>query len=231
MAEPFIGQLLTLPFSWAPQDWASCNGQTLPASQNQALLALIGTTYGGDGRNTVGLPDMRGRTVVGSGTDTFGQTWQFGKAGGTPQQALTAANLPPHSHAATFTPTSSSTTVSATVTGTLNTAVTLSAAYNAVSAAGGSPTPTAGSSLGIASPGTVRIYTSNTGTAVPIGTVTANGNITGTLNVPAAGSYPNSWTGTVAVGNTGNGAPFSIMPPYVTLNVCIATVGMFPTRD
>ena len=231
MAEPFIGQLLTLPFSWAPQDWALCNGQTVPLSQNQALVALIGTTYGGDGSSTIGLPDLRGRTVVGSGTDTFGNNWPLAQKGGTPSQALTVANLPQHSHTATFTPASSGTTVNATVTGTLNTSVSLSAAYNAVSAGGSSPTPTAGSSLGIASPGTVKIYTANTGTAVPIGTVTATGNISGALSVPATGSYPNSWSGTVAVGNTGSGTPFSIMQPYVTLNVCIATVGIYPTRD
>jgi microcystin-dependent protein len=231
VSDPFIGQLLTLPFSWAPYGWAQCNGQTISAQQNQAMLALLGNTYGGDGNTTVGLPDLRGRTVVGSGTDTSGHSWPFAQAGGTPQQALTVANMPQHTHAATFTPTSSSTSVSATVTGTLNAAVSLSATYNAVSASGSTATPASGNSLGIASPSSVKIYTSNTGTAVPIGTVTANGNVTGTLSVPASGSYPSTWGGAVSVGNTGSGAPFSIMPPYVTLNVCIATSGIFPTRD
>jgi hypothetical protein len=139
--------------------------------------------------------------------------------------------MPQHTHTATFTPAGSSATVSATVAGSLNTTVSMSATYNAVSAAGTTPTPSAGASLGIASPSLVKIYTSNAGSAVPIGTVTADGNITGTLSVPATGSYPTSWSGAVNVGTAGSGAPFSIMPPYVSLNVVIATNGVYPTRD
>jgi microcystin-dependent protein len=230
VADPFIGQLVTLPYTFAPVDWALCNGQTLPVSQNQALFSLIYKTYGGDGVSDIGLPDLRGRTVIGSGP-AFNTNYAVGATGGTPLQALTQANLPQHSHAAVVTPTSGAASVSATVTGTLNTPVTLSAGYNAVNAGGGSATPSTGTSLGIASPSTVKIYTSSAGTAVPIGTVTANGNVTGSLSVTASGSYPATWNGTVTVGNTGNGAPFSVMPPFVTLNVCIATQGIYPTRD
>jgi microcystin-dependent protein len=229
VADPFIGQLLTMPTTYAPVDWASCNGQTLPLAQNQALASLIGDIYGGDGSTTIGLPDLRGRTVIGSGP-AFGQNFVVGATGGTPQQALTVANMPQHSHTAAVVPTGGSASVSATVTGTLNTPVALSAAYNAVSAGGGVATPSAGSSLGIASPSTVKIYTSSAGAAVSIGTVTANGNVTGALSVAATGSYPTSWSGTVAVGNAGSGAAFNIMPPYVTLTVCIATTGVYPVR-
>lgn len=233
MAEPFIGQLLTLPFSWPPEGWASCNGQKLPIDQNQALFSLFGTVYGGDGQSTVGVPNLCGRTVVGSGTDTTGHNWVFGTSGGTPQQALTTANVPQHTHTATFTPAAASqdVNVSATVTGTLNTAVTLSATYNAVNAPATANVPAANLSLGVTSPSSFKIYTSNAGTAVPIGTVTANGNVTGALSVATTGSYPSSSGGAVAVGITGNGVPFSIMPPYVSLNVVVATSGIYPQRQ
>lgn len=231
MADPFIGQLVTLPFSFAPVDWASCNGQTLPLGQNQALYGLLGQQYGGNGTTTVGLPNLCGRMVVGSGVDASGNNWVWGTSGGTPQQALTLANMPPHTHSATFTPTgAANATVNATVTGTVNTAVTLSASYNAVSANANATAPAANLSLGIGQPGSVKIYTSNAGTAVPIGTITANANVKGALSVAATGSYPVSTGGMVNVQQTGAGDPFSIVPPYVAMTVAIATVGIWPSR-
>lgn len=232
MAEPFIGQLLTLPFDWAPQGWSSCNGQVISLSQSEALFSLLGILYGGNGQSTFGLPDLRGRTVVGAGT-AFGTTWATGATGGTPLAALTSANLPSHTHTAQFTPAGSSPTkvsVTATVTGSLNTAVALSADYNAVNANANATSPGAGVALGIAQPGSVKLYTSSAGTAVPIGTVTAQGNVTGSLSVAASGSYPTSGGGSVAVGNTGAGAPFGIMPPFVGMNVVIAMNGEYPQR-
>ena len=66
--EGFLGEIKLVGFNFAPRGWADCNGQLLPISQNQALFALLGTTYGGDGRTTFALPDMRGRVPVGTGT-------------------------------------------------------------------------------------------------------------------------------------------------------------------
>lgn len=66
-AEPYIGQVMTTAASYCPRGWAEMQGQLLPISSNQALFALIGTTYGGDGRSTFALPDTRGRAVVGNG--------------------------------------------------------------------------------------------------------------------------------------------------------------------
>ena len=65
--EPFIGQIQNFGFNFAPRGWASCDGQLLPINQNQALFSLLGTTYGGDGRTTFALPDLRGRTPMGVG--------------------------------------------------------------------------------------------------------------------------------------------------------------------
>ena len=96
--EPFIGQLQTVGFNFAPRGWALCNGQLLPISQNQALFSLIGTTYGGDGRTNFALPDLRGRVAehVGTGPGLSPRTW--GQRGGSPTATLTVNNLPSHTH-------------------------------------------------------------------------------------------------------------------------------------
>lgn len=65
--EPFLGQIAFVPYNFVPKNWAACNGQLLPISQNQALFALLGTTYGGNGTTTFALPDMRGRVLVHEG--------------------------------------------------------------------------------------------------------------------------------------------------------------------
>lgn len=64
MAEPFLGQIQMFGFNFAPRGWANCDGQLLPIDQNQALYSLYGTTYGGDGRTTFALPDLRGRVPI-----------------------------------------------------------------------------------------------------------------------------------------------------------------------
>ena len=64
MAEPFLGEIRIMSFAFAPKGWALCNGQLLPINQNQALFALLGTTFGGDGRVTFALPDLRSRTPI-----------------------------------------------------------------------------------------------------------------------------------------------------------------------
>ena len=81
MTEPYIGELRCFGFNFAPSGWAQCNGQQLPIQQNTALFSLLGTTYGGDGRTTFGLPDLRGRTALGSGQAlgavlSHGVTWR-----------------------------------------------------------------------------------------------------------------------------------------------------------
>ena len=95
MADPFIGEIRTFAFDFAPKGWAKCEGQMLPINQNQALFALLGTTYGGDGRVTFALPDLRGRVAIApSDTHPHGQT------GGEEAHTLTVAELPTHAHRA-----------------------------------------------------------------------------------------------------------------------------------
>jgi microcystin-dependent protein len=64
--EPFIGQITLFPFNFAPRGWTPCEGQVLPINQNQALFSLLGTNFGGDGRTTFSLPDLRGKEPVAS---------------------------------------------------------------------------------------------------------------------------------------------------------------------
>lgn len=93
MADPFLGEIKMVSFSFAPRFWAQCNGQLLPINQNQALFSLLGTTYGGDGRVNFALPDLRGRTAV-----HFGSTVTLGERSGSEAHTLTLAELPAHDH-------------------------------------------------------------------------------------------------------------------------------------
>jgi microcystin-dependent protein len=100
MADFFVGEIRTFAFGFAPSGWAPCEGQLLSISQNTSLFALIGTTYGGDGKSTFALPDLRGRVVVGTGTAPSGSGFDLGGAGGEESHRLTEAELPVHRHRA-----------------------------------------------------------------------------------------------------------------------------------
>src|SRR5215212_788371 len=99
MGEPFIGEIRMFGASFAPAGWAMCQGQLMPISQNDALFTLIGTTYGGDGQSTFGLPDLQGRVPVHAGTGSSGTTWQLGEKTGTESVTLTTQQIPQHNHA------------------------------------------------------------------------------------------------------------------------------------
>ncbi|WP_229376727.1 phage tail protein [Fibrella aquatilis] len=96
---PLMGEMMWFSFNYAPKGWAQCNGQLLPINQNQALFALLGTTYGGNGTTNFALPDLRGRAAMGVGN---GHTQ--GERAGSATQALSAQQIPPHTHQLTFKP-------------------------------------------------------------------------------------------------------------------------------
>ena len=96
--EPFIGQIQPFGFNFAPKGWALCDGQLQSIAQNSALFSLLGTTYGGDGRTTFALPDLRGRTMLHQGHGPGLTTRVIGEKSGTETTTLIASNLPSHNH-------------------------------------------------------------------------------------------------------------------------------------
>ena len=96
--EAFLGEIRMFAGNFAPKGWAFCQGQILPIAQNQALFALLGTTYGGDGRTTFALPDLRGRAPVGFGQGLGLSNKDLGQQFGSETVTLTTAQMPAHSH-------------------------------------------------------------------------------------------------------------------------------------
>jgi microcystin-dependent protein len=93
MAEPFLGEIKMLSFSFAPKGWAMCNGQLLPINQNQALFSILGTTYGGNGIQTFALPNLQGRVPM-----HVGNGFVLGQSGGELSHTLVLAEIPAHTH-------------------------------------------------------------------------------------------------------------------------------------
>lgn len=99
MSQPFIGEIRLVGFNFAPSGWALCNGQLLDISQNNALFALIGTTYGGDGVQTFQLPNLQSRIPLHQGTSQGGNNYLIGQLAGEEQHTLIVNEMPQHSHA------------------------------------------------------------------------------------------------------------------------------------
>jgi microcystin-dependent protein len=96
--DPFIGQIQPFGFNFPPRGWAKCDGQLLAISSYTALFSLLGTTFGGDGRTTFGLPDLRGRSMVHIGAGPGLDTISWGEKGGKINESLTVQNMPSHDH-------------------------------------------------------------------------------------------------------------------------------------
>ena len=166
MATPFIGQISIFGFTFAPKNFAYCNGQLLSINQNQALFSLLGTTYGGNGTTTFGLPNLQGRTPMHVGTG-----FVLGQVGGEEAHTLTVSEIPVHTHG----------TVTSTAAGTA-----------------GDP------SAAFLADGSKAAYAPGT---------------------------PNQTMAAGAIGNTGGSQSHNNMAPYLTINFCIALVGIFPSRN
>lgn len=98
MSNPYLGEIRLVGFNFAPRGWAYCYGQLMPIDQNDALYALLGTTYGGDGQTTFGLPDFQGRLPVHQGQGPGLSNYVLGQLGGTENVTLTTQQLPSHTH-------------------------------------------------------------------------------------------------------------------------------------
>jgi microcystin-dependent protein len=105
MSDPYIGEIRMFGGSFAPVGWVFCDGQLMPISENDALFTLIGTTYGGDGQETFGIPNLQSRVPLHSGT-LSGTTYQLGETGGVESVTLTTNQIPTHNHAMVTTATS-----------------------------------------------------------------------------------------------------------------------------
>lgn len=103
MSEPFIAEIKIFAGNFAPRSYAFCDGQLLPIAQNTALFSLVGTTYGGDGRTTLGLPNLQGRAPMHPGNGPGLTSRRLGENGGTETVTLTQAQMPNHNHALTGT--------------------------------------------------------------------------------------------------------------------------------
>jgi microcystin-dependent protein len=153
MAEPYVGEIRCFGFNFNPQGWALCNGQLLSIAENTALFTILGTTYGGDGISTFGLPNLQGRIPMHWGNGPSGFNTSIGQAQGVTDVTLTISETPAHTHALTAQEVASGGVVLRTPTpgpntwiansnpdGVFNSAPTLNAPFspNAINAVGGS---------------------------------------------------------------------------------------------
>lgn len=184
MAEPYLGEIRLFPWGWDPESYTLCDGRILPISQNTALFSLIGNTYGGDGRTTFALPDLRGRVPIAAGINqTFGYTINRGDKNGSETVALTTAQMPAHNHRVT----ADNSLGKAVSPLTSNTCLWSQAATS-------SPPPT----------------------ALPVN--------------PFSDATASAQLDPSVIDNQGGGQPHQNMQPYLVLNFCIATSGVYPQR-
>lgn len=175
--DQFIGQLLLTGYTFCPRGWLPANGQLLPISQYSALFSLFGTTYGGDGRTTFGLPDLRGRAPIHTGTGPGLSNRRLGERGGQEQHVLTVPEMPSHNHSASL----------------------------------------LGEGQTVAD------------TANPAGNTLARGaTIYSDTSPPDAADALHA--GSVAVANNGGNQGHNNMQPFLTMQWCVAEVGVYPSR-
>jgi microcystin-dependent protein len=215
MGDQYLGEIRMVGFNFAPQGWALCNGQTLPISANNALFALLGTTYGGNGSTTFNLPDLQGRLPLHAGNGAGLPVYTLGQKAGTQSVTLTQQQIPSHTHAATFTPSGGGGTPTVNVT------------INGSSAPGTHTSPTGNylagvtSSIGNANPHTSPLYVPGSPTPAGLGAIAG---VTATISGVSGGG------GTITNALTGGGLPVAIEPPYLAVYFIIALTGIFPPR-
>ncbi|MBC3788354.1 phage tail protein [Spirosoma utsteinense] len=171
--EPFIGQIIMFGGNFAIRGYAICSGQLMSIAQNTALFSILGTTYGGNGQTTFGLPDLRGRVPIGQGQGPGLPNFTLGQLAGTTSVTLNSSNMPIHNHSL----------VAVTETG------------------------------NVASPQNAFLAA------------------TGALDPEYRASGSNVAMAPQSIGNAGSSQPFSIMPPYLTINYLIALEGIYPSRN
>lgn len=196
-----MGSIMAWSAGYAPKNWLFCQGQLLPISQNSALFALLGINYGGDGRITFALPNLAGRTIIGTGQGQDTSSYNLGEISGTEKVTLLNSQLPMHTHAAAL----GQLTVSSLTVQASNAQATASQALVTTNT--------------IAAP-----YDIGNATAIAgFNNATPNTNLN-------TGSGSASVTGSVTVTVAGGNQPFDVVQPYLALNWIICIYGFFPPR-
>jgi microcystin-dependent protein len=221
--EVFIGTIMPVAFNFAPAGWAMCDGRLLSIAQNQALFALIGTTYGGNGQTTFGLPDLRGRTLVGMGSGpglspvSQGQLWGTDNTtvnvNGMASVTIDAAHLPKHTHPVSIAGNQ------LTAVSTLN-----------VTTSSGVAVPAEGSTLGSGGggPGAANIYVANVAPSVALNAGSVTTKLAGQIDTNTGENA--GGTGPIPVPVTATGQA-SVVQPSLGINYVIALQGIFPSRN
>jgi microcystin-dependent protein len=215
MGDQYLGEIRMIGFNFAPDGWALCNGQTLPISANNALFALLGTTYGGNGSTTFNLPDLQGRMPLHAGSGGGLPVYTPGQKGGTQSVTLTQQQLPSHTHVATFTPSGGGGTP------TVNVTVNGSSAPGTQTSPAGNYLAGVTSSIGNSNPHTSPLYVSGNPTPAALGAIAG---VSATISGVSGGG------GTVTNALTGGSQPVAIEPPYLAVYFIIALTGIFPPR-
>lgn len=244
----YMGLIFPSALSYAPTYTDNCYGQTYNISTNSALYSLLGTNFGGNGIQTFGIPDLRGRVPVGIGSGGANvNNIILGSAAGNTSISLTIGNLPTHNHPATFAATTGASPISITV-GSGGSTTSLNAAVPAANINGALTVSTVNGSTNIPSstnvpaqiPGIV-VSTSVTRQVLAYGSATAPntstwpvGGTTAAQTAPVTGTISGSATmvngGNVTIGNTGGGSPIPVMQPYIGISFLIITQGLYPPR-
>jgi microcystin-dependent protein len=196
----YMAEIRGFAGNFAPKYWAYCNGGLLAISEYQALFSLMGTIYGGDGRSTMGIPNLGGRVPISAGSSPGTSNYRLGQMGGYEHESLTAAQLPAHSHTAT---------PNLSVTGT---------------AAGNISQPCYNETGDPATPG------GNVPAKITSGYMEAGEADATLAPATASLAVTGNATGTIAIGSTGGSQPFYNMQPYQVINWIICLVGSYPSR-
>lgn len=203
--EVYLGAICTLGTTYCPEGFLPAQGQILQIQGNNALFSLLSTTYGGDGRTTFALPDLRGRVPIAQGY-LGSDTYLRGTVLGSQAAILTDKNLPQHTHAAAFTPATAN-----------QLTATVGFQASADVPASGSANPSAATPY-MAANSAAKMWA----TAPQTNLVTVSG---------ISASVPGTLTGSVTNATAGGSAGASVQPPTMAVTYCIATVGYYPPRD
>ncbi len=206
-SEPYLGQIGFFGFNFCPRGWAPAEGQLLAISQNTALFSLYGTIYGGDGRTTFALPDLRGRAVVSMGQSPGLSNYPIGSKAGAETVTLHTQEMPMHNHPGTASGVSSAT---ATMTGTATTSVTATQTkvIQQQGSASGVAERSGATADGTISAPDVSVSLDN----LAISSIDIDGLAVTTHNVGGSQSHENR-------------------TPILTMRACVALVGIFPSRN